>query len=67
MILTYSIIWGAIIWKKENYDKAIEKFNACLKIENNRHAADATLGLSIAYFKKNDYQNAKKYLDLAQN
>ena len=57
---------GYYYLEKENYDKAIEKFNDCIKIGNDIDSVDAILGLSMAYFYKNDKQNAKKHLDQAR-
>lgn len=57
---------GYYYMENSNYDKAIEKFKICLKIENFKGLIDATLGLALAYYYKNDKQNAKKYFDQAK-
>jgi tetratricopeptide (TPR) repeat protein len=50
----------------DNYDKAIESFNKCIKINSARNKIDETIGISIAYYYKNDKQNANKYFQQAK-
>jgi hypothetical protein len=49
-----------------NYDKALEKFTECLNLENNKDLIDAYIGISLAYYNKNDRQNTRKYFKLAK-
>jgi protein O-mannosyl-transferase len=51
---------------KGNFDKAIENFHHCLKMENNIFLVDPTLGIAMAYYYKNDKENARKYFDKAK-
>jgi tetratricopeptide (TPR) repeat protein len=54
---------GWIYYKKGVYDSAIEEFSSCVEKEPENPVFNYHLGL--AYNKKWDYINAKKYLERA--
>lgn len=49
-----------------DYDEAIKQFNLCLKVEVNTVKVDAIIGLSLAYYYKNDKQHAEQELAKAK-
>jgi len=48
-----------------NYDKAVEKFNSILQIVSGNLLVDATLGISMAYYKMNNKPKSEQYFDQA--